>query len=156
MNRSFDQVAAGEALPPLALPITATRVIIGASASRDWQPQHHDRDFAQRQAGTRDIFLNTPTQMGYMCRYLTDWSGPTGRIGRLAFQMKQPVCPGDELRIEGRVKAVQRDSEGVCWAEGEISLTTQLGLATQCTARVALPPAAGDPSPWLYSGRWQP
>ena len=42
---------------------------------------HHDKDFAVHRNGTRDIFLNTPNQAAWFERYLTDWSGPHGRLG---------------------------------------------------------------------------
>jgi hypothetical protein len=63
------------------VPVTATTVVQGAAASRDWQPQHHDYSWARR-VGTKDIFLNTPTQVGWLRRYITDWAGPASRLGR--------------------------------------------------------------------------
>ena len=51
-------------------------------------PMHHDHDFAVNRNGTRDIFLNTPNQAAWFERYLTDWSGPKGRLGRMKFRMK--------------------------------------------------------------------
>ena len=68
------------------------RDVLGATASRDWQPQHHDKDAAQR-AGLTDIIMNNYTQAGLISRYITDWSGPIGRIGRLKFRMRRPICP---------------------------------------------------------------
>jgi len=41
---------------------------------------HHERLRRQPQR-TRDIFLNTPNQAAWFERYLTDWTGPTGRLG---------------------------------------------------------------------------
>ena len=64
------------ALPELSYQVTATTVVLGALASRDWRPMHHDQDFAVNRNGTRDIFLNTPNQAAWFERYLTDWAGP--------------------------------------------------------------------------------
>ena len=50
--------------------------VLGALATRDWRPMHHDHDFAVNRNGTRDIFLNTPNQAAWFERYVTDWSGP--------------------------------------------------------------------------------
>ena len=47
-------------LPPLPIDVSATTVILGALATRDWRPMHHDVDFAVNRNGTRDIFMNTP------------------------------------------------------------------------------------------------
>ena len=81
----LSDVAAGQALPELRYDVTATTVVLGALASRDWRPMHHDKDFAVERNGTRDIFLNTPNQAAWFERYLTDWTGPHGRLGRVTF-----------------------------------------------------------------------
>ena len=78
---TIDAVREGEALAPLTYDVTATTVVLGALASRDWRPMHHDHDFAVNRNGTRDIFLNTPNQAAWFERYLTDWTGPKGRLG---------------------------------------------------------------------------
>ena len=62
--------------PPLDYEVTATTVVLGALATRDWRPMHHDKDFAVNRNGTQDIFLNTPNQAAWFERYLTDWTGP--------------------------------------------------------------------------------
>ena len=71
----------GTQLPELAYPVTATTVVLGALATRDWRPMHHDKDFAVNRNGTRDIFLNTPNQAAWFERFVTDWTGPYGRLG---------------------------------------------------------------------------
>ena len=83
----FDEVAAGQVLPELRYDVSATTVVLGALAARDWRPMHHDKDFAVNRNGTQDIFLNTPNQAAWFERYLTDWSGPHGRLGRVTFRM---------------------------------------------------------------------
>ncbi len=80
-------VAAGDALPALDYEVSATTVVLGALATRDWRPMHHDKDFAVHRNGTRDIFLNTPNQAAWFERYLTDWTGPHGRRARVTFRM---------------------------------------------------------------------
>src|SRR5262249_6832817 len=99
---TLERVHAGDRLPELAVDVSATTVVLGALASRDWRPMHHDKDFAQNRNGTRDIFLNTPNQAAWFERYLTDWSGPTGRLGRMKFRMKDSVFPGDRMLFRGR------------------------------------------------------
>jgi hypothetical protein len=63
----------GEELPALEVPITATAIVAGAIASRDYQDVHHDRDLAV-QRGSKDIFMNILTTNGYVGRYVTDWA----------------------------------------------------------------------------------
>jgi len=99
--RTLDQVHVGDALPTLRHDVTATTVVLGALAARDWRPMHHDHDFAVNRNGTQDIFLNTPNQAAWFERYLTDWSGPTGRLGRVTFRMRGSVFPGDTMVLDG-------------------------------------------------------
>ena len=39
---TIDQVKVGADLPELGYDVTATTVVLGARASRDWRPMHHD------------------------------------------------------------------------------------------------------------------
>ena len=112
MNLTLEKVTTGDHLPDLAYPVTATTVVLGALASRDWRPMHHDHDFAVNRNGTRDIFLNTPNQAAWFERYLTDWSGPTGRLGRMQFRMLGSVFPGDTMVLSGVVDDVTTDDGG--------------------------------------------
>lgn len=148
-------VAVGDRLPELQVRVTATTVVMGASATRDWQPQHHDHDWAVNRAGTRDILLNTPTQAGWISRYITDWTGPTGRIGRLAFRMRSPIYPGDVMAINATVTGLSVDDAGCSWADLDITLTVEETACTTCTALVALPSSEGD-NPWKRtSDQWR-
>ena len=153
---TIDQVKPGDALPELAYDVTATTVVLGALASRDWRPMHHDKDFAQNRNVTRDIFLNTPNQAAWFERYLTDWSGPYGRLGRMKFRMKDSVFPGDRMVFRGRVDAVRTDDAGCGWADLTVTVSVGDKVCTECNARIALPAAAGD-NPWTRRGeRWKP
>lgn len=143
-------VRAGEKLPALEVRVTARTVVMGASASRDWQPQHHDHAWAVERAGTRDIFLNTPTQAGWIERYLTDWTGPYGRPGRLRFRMRRPVFPGETLVFTGVVREVSDDG----WVDVDIELSVGGERATECSARIAIPAHDGD-NPWRRTD-WRP
>ncbi|HEY1734823.1 MAG TPA: hypothetical protein VGG23_10275, partial [Acidimicrobiales bacterium] len=78
-TRTYDQVAVGDALDDLVLPITRTLVVAGALASRDYQDVHHDAELAG-QRGSPDIFMNILTTNGLVGRYVTDWSGPGGLL----------------------------------------------------------------------------
>jgi acyl dehydratase len=152
----LEQVHVGDRLPELAVDVSATTVVLGALASRDWRPMHHDKDFAQKRNGTRDIFLNTPNQAAWFERYLTDWSGPTGRLGRMKFRMKDSVFPGDRMVFRGRVERVETDAVGCGWVELALELAVGERVATECAARMAVPAHEGD-NPWRRKGeRWKP
>lgn len=146
----------GEVLPELAYPVTATTVVLGALASRDWRPMHHDHDFAVNRNGTQDIFLNTPNQAAWFERYVTDWTGPKGRLGRMKFRMKGSVFPGDTMVMRATVEGVETDDAGCGWASLLVTLSVGDELKTDCSARVALP-TSDDDNPWTRRGHdWRP
>jgi len=146
-------VSVGDSLPVLELPVTARTVVQGAASTRDWQPQHHDHAWATTRAGTKDIFLNTPNQAGWIERYLTDWTGARGRLGRMKFRMRRPVFPGDTLVFKGTVTAVDA-ADG--WVDLDLALTVGDETATECSARVAIPRDTDD-NPWNRRGDdWRP
>jgi acyl dehydratase len=150
------EVSAGDPLPELRYDVTATTVVLGALASRDWRPMHHDKDFAVNRNGTRDIFLNTPNQAAWFERFLTDWSGPHGRLGRVTFRMHGSVFPGDTMVLTGAVKSTEVDHQGCGWASVAVELAVDGDVKTTCLARVALP-VTSDDNPWARSGdRWSP
>ena len=39
---TLDQVSEGQQLPELPYDVTATTIVLGALASRDFRPMHHD------------------------------------------------------------------------------------------------------------------
>ncbi len=155
-NLTLDRVAAGQKLPGLGYDVTATTVVLGALATRDWRPMHHDKDFAQKRNGVRDIFLNTPNLAHWFERYITDWTGPKGRPGRMKFFMRGSVFAGDHMVFGGEVKSVETDSTGCGWATVDVNVSVEGQVMTACTARVALPTGPDD-NPWRRTGdAWKP
>jgi len=151
-----NSIHAGDVLPTLAYDVTATTVVLGALAARDWRPMHHDKDFAVNRNGTKDIFLNTPNQAAWFERYLTDWTGPKGRLGKIRFRMRDSVFPGDTMAFNGTVKGVETDESGCAWADVELKLTVGNKTVTDCSAKIALP-VDEDDNPWKRTGRdWRP
>jgi acyl dehydratase len=150
------QVRVGDSLPSLSFDVTSSTIILGALASRDWRPMHHDVDFAVNHNGTRDIFMNTPNQAAWFERYLTDWSGPKGRLGRMKFRMKDSVFPGDTMVFSGSVESLETDDTGCSWVDVALRLRVGDGTVTECAARIALP-ARADDNPWKRHGdAWKP
>jgi acyl dehydratase len=151
-------VGPGDRLPPLRHDVTATTVVLGALATRDWRPMHHDRDFAVERNGARDIFLNTPNQQAWLERFVTDWTGPRGRPGRLRFRMRDSVHPGEAMTLSGTVTRTETDRTGCGWVTVDVEVRAGDAdrLCTTATVRVALPTSAND-NPWRRSGdRWAP
>ena len=155
-SRTADAVKKGERLPELRHDVTATTIVLGALAARDWRPMHHDHDFAVNRNGMRDIFMSTPNQAAWFERYVTDWTGPKGRLGRMKFRMRGSVFAGDTMVLSGSVEGVEVDDTGCAWAELALAVSVGGTPVTECSARVALPTDADD-NPWTRRGdRWQP
>jgi len=150
-------VKAGIRLPELRYPVTATTVVLGALATRDWRPMHHDKDFAVDRNGTRDIFLNTPNQAAWFERFITDWTGPHGRLARIGFKMKGSVFPGDTMVLRGEVVGVtEAVGDRIVWVDLALELAVGTQVATSASARVALPMSPDD-NPWLLrQEHWNP
>ncbi len=131
---------AGDALPELAILLTATRIVAGAIALRDFMPVHHDRDYAASQ-GARDIFMNIISTNGFCSRYLTDWAGSDAIVKRLALRLGVPVHPGSTLTFTGSVLAVERRDDEQ-FVEVEFRASNELGDHARGTATLTLPATA--------------
>jgi acyl dehydratase len=131
----FDDLKVGDELPELVLDVTATLVVAGALASRDFTPVHHDKTHAQSQ-GLSDVIMNAMTTNGLLGRYLTDWAGPDAMIRGIALKLGVPNVPGERMKLSGRVTAKDERSGVV-----KVALVgkNSWGDHVSATARVALP-----------------
>ena len=137
MSVSFDELGVGDELTPLELEMTATRIVAGAIASRDFMPVHHDRTYANSQ-GAPELFMNILATNGYCSRFLTDWAGPGVLVRRLAIRLGVPVFAGSTLRFTGTVTGTRRDGDlGI--VEVELRASNDLGDHATGTAELALP-----------------
>ena len=126
-------VQVGDALPELAIPITASLVVAGALASRDFTPVHHDRAAAQA-AGLGDVFMNILTSNGLVGRYVTEWAGPNATIRNVKIKLGTPNLPGDTMTLTGAVSGISGDEVTV-----EIAGKNSWGNHVTASVRVVLP-----------------
>jgi len=127
----------GPELPPFDLDVTATVVVAGAIASRDFMPVHHDRDYAQAQ-GAPDLFMNILTTTGYVTRYVTDWAGPRAVVRRLAIRLGGPAVPGLPLHFTSAVTD-QREVDGHQAIEVTLRAANELGDHATGTVELTRP-----------------
>tara|TARA_R110002049_G_scaffold4927_5_gene34569 strand:- start:13 stop:1044 length:1032 start_codon:yes stop_codon:yes gene_type:complete len=130
------EISVGQALPELVIPITHKLIVSGAIATQDFIDVHHNAPAAIA-AGMPDIFMNILTTCGLTARYLSDWAGPGSRLRRLAFSLQAPNTPGDTLRLNGRVSAVET-SEHNPQAEVHFEGTNSRGVHVSGNATLAL------------------
>jgi len=133
----WSTIRVGDPIAPMTIDVTATVVVAGAIATRDFMPVHHDRDYANSQ-GAPNIFMNIMTDNGLCSRFLTDWAGPEAMVRKIAIRLGVPACAGSTLRYTGTVTATsERDGEGI--VEVELRATNDQGDHVSGTAVLALP-----------------
>jgi len=130
-------VRVGDEIRSLTIDVTATVIVAGAIATRDFMPVHHDREYANAQ-GAPDIFMNILSSNAYCSRFLTDWAGPEAMIRRLSIRLGVPVFPGSTLTFTGTVTATSREGD-----DGTVDVgfraTNELGDHLTGTAMLTLP-----------------
>ena len=131
-TKRFDDVRPGEALPPLAIPITVGLVTGGAIATRDYFPGHHDLHAAQA-LGSPHIFMNILTTNGLVQRYVEEWAGPAARFASLKIKLGAPNYPGDCMTFNGVVTGQDAATRTV-----EITLSGKNSMGNHVTGTVAL------------------
>jgi uncharacterized OB-fold protein/acyl dehydratase len=89
-------------LPAMAVDVSATFVVAGALATRDFTPVHHDRDLAVAN-GSKDIFVNILTDNGLLQRFVSQWAGPQALLRQTSVRLGVPCYAGDTLTFTGRV-----------------------------------------------------
>ena len=134
---NWEDVNKGDALPTQTRDITRTTIVATAIATRDFQPVHHDHEAAQK-AGAQDIFLNILSTGGLIGKYMTDWSGPEGRLKKIDIKLGATVYPGDTLTSTGKVakKYTEGDQQLV---DIEYALSVAMGPHAWGTVTMALP-----------------
>jgi acyl dehydratase len=137
----WNAIRVGDPVTPMRIDVTATVVVAGAIATRDFMPVHHDRDYANSQ-GSPNIFLNIMTDNGHCSRFLTDWAGPEAMVRKIAIRLGVPAYAGSTLEYTGKVIGKSRDgSEGI--VEVELRATNDQGDHLSGTAVLGLPLEAG-------------
>jgi acyl dehydratase len=140
---SRGEAGGGEELARFDLDVTATVVVAGAIASRDFMPVHHDRGYATAQ-GAPDIFMNILTTNGYVSRYVTDWAGPEAMLRKISIRLGAPAVPGYILRFTGRVIGARRaGAERVI----EVAIRAANDLGDHVTGTVVLTLPSDDAEP---------
>jgi acyl dehydratase len=133
----FEEVAVGDELAPCPIPITATLIVAGAIASRDYQDVHHDRELAALR-GSPDIFMNILTTTGLCGCYVGDWAGPEALMRRLAIRLGAPNYPHDTMTLSAAVLS-KSDAGGENRVEVGLRGRNRLGDHVTGSMLLALP-----------------
>lgn len=105
-TRSAREVVPGAELPQLVIPLTVTRIVSTAIATRDYALVHHNQAVA-RERGLQDIIVNILTTTGWVGRFVTDWAGPNAMLRKVSIKLGASAYPGDDLVLSGLITEVQ-------------------------------------------------
>jgi acyl dehydratase len=137
VDRHWEDVSEGDAMPGLLMPITVTRCAFMASASRDFAPQHHNTWYCHHKSHVREMFLGTHFNLGMLSRFMTDYGGPASTVRRIQLQMMRTIGAGEDYRMTGAITRKWEDA-GEKLVDMDISIDTQLGPGYRCSGTLAL------------------
>lgn len=90
-------------------PITRTQIVRFAGAGGDFNPMHHDEEFA-RSAGQPTVFAMGQLQAALLARLAAEWLG-AGALESLAVRFTAKVWPGDVLSLRGSMEDDEADGD---------------------------------------------
>jgi acyl dehydratase len=138
MSASAARLGEGDALPTLEVPaLTRSDFVRYAGASGDFNPIHHDEEFAKA-AGNPSVFGHGMLTAAFVARVITDAVGVLG-LRQYKVRFANRVWPGDVITCSGKVLR-RYEAAGEARIDGEIVATTQKGdVAVTATFTAAVP-----------------
>jgi len=138
MTVKWDDIKEGTTTEPLVIgPLTRTDFVRYQGASGDFNPIHHDEEFA-KSAGFPTVFSVGMLQAGVLSTFATNWFGPEN-VRRFGVQFREQVWPGDTLTFSGTVTA-KREDNGERLVDLDLVATRQTGgTAIKGYATFAMP-----------------
>jgi acyl dehydratase len=121
--------------------LTRTDLVRYAGASGDFNPLHHDHEFAAA-AGLPDVMAHGMLSAGLLASALTKWFG-AGSVRRYAVRFRSPVWPGDVLTAHCRSVSALSGDPGRRTVDLVLELTRQDGETVLSGTATVL---AGDAS----------
>jgi len=138
MKRRYEDVREGEDLPAFVVQnLTRTDLVRYAGASGDFNPIHHDEEFA-RMAGNPSVFGHGMLTAGFVGKCVSDFVG-VENLRRFKVRFATRVWPGDTITCKGRVTK-RYDHDGEKRIDGEVVALNQKGeVAVSGSFSAALP-----------------
>ncbi|MGH9049883.1 MAG: MaoC/PaaZ C-terminal domain-containing protein [Acidimicrobiia bacterium] len=138
MTATWDDLHEGATTEPLVVgPLTRTDFVRYQGASGDFNPIHHDEEYA-KSAGFPTVFSVGMLQAGILATFATDWLG-ADNVRTYGFQFREQVWPGDTLTCQGSVTK-RYEADGERRVDLELACTRQDGgTAIKAWATFAVP-----------------
>lgn len=106
-------------------PLTITDFVRYAGASGDFNPLHHDPEFAKA-AGLPSVMAHGMMSAGLLGSFLSAWFGP-GSVRRYKVRFSDRVWPGDVLIPQGQVVRTFASPDGLERASLDLVLVREGG-----------------------------
>jgi acyl dehydratase len=103
--RLGDLKVGGEHSATVVENLTRTQIVQYAAGSGDFNPIHHDEQFATKVAGYPSVFAHGMLTMALTGKMLTDWLGD-GVLRHFGVRFVKQVFPGDSLTAKATVTSV--------------------------------------------------
>ena len=138
-QRSWDEVAVGDELGPVAFPLPVYRLVMAAAATRDFNAIHHNAEWA-RATGAPDMYANVVFLQAMWERCVREWIGMGGTIRSIeGFRMTSFNTVGDTVVVRGTV-AERWVQEGERWVAIVMRSENRHGVSVgPGTMKVTLP-----------------
>jgi len=99
----------GDCLPERSYEITQDRIVSYAEATGDFNPIHVDPEFAAKTA-FKGTIAHGLLAVGFLSQMMMHWKPHDWtRSGKLTVDFLKPLRPGDEVVVNGEVKAIKGD-----------------------------------------------
>ncbi len=139
----WEDVREGEDIPPVTFNLTIQRLVMSASAIRDYATHHHNTAMGQAD-GAPDMHASADSCLAMWERVITDWIGGAGRVKEVTFRIIAFSAAGDAVTVSGKV-AKRWQEKGLNLVELDMKSEHARGMTMQGVAIVALP-STSNPS----------
>jgi acyl dehydratase len=127
MPAFYEDVSEGGEIPPFVVDhLSRTDLVRYAGASGDFNPIHHDEEFA-RAAGNPTVFGHGMLTAGLVGKCITNFVGVEG-LRRYKVRFATRVWPGDTITCKGRITRKYEEG-GERRIDGEVVALNQKGEA---------------------------
>ena len=125
VTAAWDALVEGATAEPFVVgPLTRTDFVRYQGASGDFNPIHHDEEYA-KEAGFPTVVSVGMLQAGILATFATDWLGADS-IRTFGFQFREQVWPGDTLTCSGTVTK-RYEADGERRVDVDLACTRQTG-----------------------------
>ena len=139
----WEDVRDGEEIPQVTFNLTIQRLVMSASAIRDFATHHHNTAMGQAD-GAPNMHASADSCLAMWERVITDWIGEAGRVKEVNFRIITFSAAGDAVTVSGKV-AKKWQEKGLDLVELDMKSEHARGISMLGTAIVVLP-STSNPS----------